>query len=153
MSSIHATGVELVALMGLLVEVRDLAGYFETYEGPVLALNGVDLELERGRVTGLVGETGSGKSTTASLMLGLSAANFKLVRGEILFDGIDILRLREPELRNIRGRRISIAFQDPRSALNPVIGQAVSARDEWWHGSAGDDRAGAHAGAPATDPR
>jgi oligopeptide/dipeptide ABC transporter ATP-binding protein len=107
--------------MAPLMEVRDLAGYFETYEGPVRALNGVDLRLERGQVTGLVGETGSGKSATVNLMVGVAAPNFRVTRGELLFDGIDLLKLSDKEMRPIRGKRISIAFQDPRSSLNPVI--------------------------------
>jgi ABC-type dipeptide/oligopeptide/nickel transport system ATPase component len=104
-----------------LLEVRDVAGYFETFEGRVHALNGVDLSLEHGQVTGLVGETGSGKSATASLMVGLAAPNFRLQRGQIWFDGVDLVRLSESALSAIRGKRISIAFQDPRSSLNPVI--------------------------------
>jgi peptide/nickel transport system ATP-binding protein len=104
-----------------LLQVHDVAGYFETFDGPVAALNGVQLSLDRGQVGGMVGETGSGKSATVSLIVGLPAVNFRLQRGRILFDGIDLLQAPETILRTIRGKRISIAFQDPRSSLNPVI--------------------------------
>jgi ABC-type dipeptide/oligopeptide/nickel transport system ATPase component len=104
-----------------LLEVRDVAGHFDTFEGRVTALHGVDLRLERGQVSGLVGETGCGKSATVSLIVGLPAPNFRLERGQILFDGLDLLRASERVLGTLRGKRISIAFQDPRSSLNPVI--------------------------------
>ena len=104
-----------------LLEVRSLAGYFDTADGRVDALHEVDLRVQRGQVRGIVGETGSGKSTAVSLILGLAASNFVVSHGEIWFDGMDILALSERQLRDLRGRRISIALQDPRLSLNPVI--------------------------------
>ena len=104
-----------------LLDARAVAGYFDTYDGPVAALHDFHLRLDRGEVRGLVGETGSGKSTAVSLIVGLAAPNFTVTQGEIWFDGLDILQLHERALRRLRGKRISIALQDPRLALNPVI--------------------------------
>jgi ABC-type dipeptide/oligopeptide/nickel transport system ATPase component len=122
-----------------LLEVRSVAGYFETYDGPVPALQDFHLRLERGQVRGLVGETGSGKSTAVSLILGLAASNFKVTQGEIWFDGFDILKLGERDLRRLRGKRISIALQDPRLSLNPVItvGEQMARVARQHHGTSG----------------
>jgi ABC-type dipeptide/oligopeptide/nickel transport system ATPase component len=125
----------------VLLDVRSVAGYFETYDGPVPALNDFYLRLERGQVRGLVGETGSGKSTAVSLILGLAAPNFRVTQGEIWFDGIDVLKLGERELRLLRGKRISIALQDPRLSLNPVItvGEQLARVARQHHGTSWPD--------------
>lgn len=107
--------------MAPLVEIENLSGYFRTYGGNLKALNGVTLTIEEGRVTGLVGETGSGKSVTASAILRLFADNFVLTGGAIRLKGVDLLQLSEDELRQVRGNRISMVFQDARAALNPVF--------------------------------
>jgi oligopeptide/dipeptide ABC transporter ATP-binding protein len=107
--------------MGALVEIRDLAGYFRTYAGDLHALNSVDLDLEAGRITGLVGETGSGKTMTAMATLRLLPRSFVLTSGSIRFGEIDLLKLSEEQLRQVRGNRISMVFQDARAALNPVF--------------------------------
>jgi oligopeptide/dipeptide ABC transporter ATP-binding protein len=103
-----------------VLEVRDLSLDFGSPRGRVHALRNINLDVPRGRIVGLVGESGSGKSTLAVATLGLLAGNAEIVAGEILFEGKDILNMNEGELREIRGRRASMIFQDPMTALNPV---------------------------------
>jgi len=105
----------------MLLSVRDLIVEFYTYRGVVHALNGVSFDLDKGEVLGLAGETGSGKSVTAFSIQRLLPANAKIVSGKILFDGIDLLELREEKMREIRGQRIATIFQDPHTYLNPVF--------------------------------
>jgi oligopeptide/dipeptide ABC transporter ATP-binding protein len=104
-----------------LLDIRGLHVAFETARGRVHALNGVDLALPRGTITGLVGETGSGKSATARAVLRLLDANAVVTAGQILFAGRDLLAASERDLRSIRGGQIAMVFQDARSALNPVF--------------------------------
>jgi len=104
-----------------LLQVHDLGLYFETYGGRVHALNGVDLTLRQGEIMGLVGETGSGKSVTARAILGLLASNAHVTSGTVMFAGEDLLKKSEREMRQVRGREISMVFQDARAALNPVF--------------------------------
>jgi peptide/nickel transport system ATP-binding protein len=103
---------------GPLLEVEDLRVRFETSEETVHAVNGVDFTIDRNETLGLVGESGSGKSVTALSMLGLldEAAH---VEGSVTFDGDQLLK--EDDLHSIRGNRIAMVFQDPGSALNPVL--------------------------------
>jgi peptide/nickel transport system ATP-binding protein len=103
-----------------LLELRDLEVAFRTEEGVVRAVNGVSLELERGRTVGLVGESGSGKTVTALTVLGLTRSPSTEITGEVLLDGVDLLSLPASELRAIRGRRIGMVFQDPLSSLHPM---------------------------------
>lgn len=103
-----------------VLEVRDLSLDFGSPRGRVHALRNVNLEVPRGRIVGLVGESGSGKSTLAVATIGLLAGNAEVIGGEILFQGRDILKMSERELRSIRGRRAAMIFQDPMTALNPV---------------------------------
>lgn len=105
-----------------LLTVRDLVTHFHTYRGIVKALDGVNLTIGRKEVVGLVGETGSGKTVTALSILRLIETPGKIVSGEIIFDGEDLLKLSIEEMRRrIMGKEISMIFQEPTLALNPVL--------------------------------
>jgi len=107
---------------GTLLKVRDLRTYFETEDGTVKAVDGVSFELQRGETLGIVGESGSGKSVTnLSIIRLVPDPPGRIVGGEIVFAGRDLLRLTEDEVRKIRGRRISMIFQDPMTSLNPFM--------------------------------
>ena len=110
-----------------LLNVTNLYVQYETIAGDVKALNGVSFDLSEEQIFCLVGESGSGKSTLALAMLGLLPDNATVIAGDINFDGIDILASTDIELQKIRGREISIVFQDAQSALNPIqtIGSQV----------------------------
>jgi peptide/nickel transport system ATP-binding protein/oligopeptide transport system ATP-binding protein len=104
-----------------ILEVNDLRTYFYTKEGEVPAVDGVDFELQKGETLGLVGESGSGKSVSALSALRLvPSPPGKIVDGEILFEGQDLTKLSESEMRKIRGNDISMIFQEPMTSLNPV---------------------------------
>ena len=103
-----------------LLEVHRLKTYFYTQDGVVKAVDGVDFSVRRGEVLGLVGESGCGKSVTSLSVLRLIGQPGRIVEGEIIFDGQDLLRLPESEMVHVRGNRISMIFQQPQSALNPV---------------------------------
>ena len=105
----------------MLLEVKDLHTSFRTGDGLVRAVTGVDFNIRRGEVLGLVGESGCGKSVTSLSILRLINPPGRIDSGEILFDGQDLLQLREPAMRDLRGNRISMIFQQPTSALNPVL--------------------------------
>jgi oligopeptide/dipeptide ABC transporter ATP-binding protein len=105
-----------------LLEVSDLRTSFFLRSGELRVLDGVSLEIERGEVLGLVGETGSGKSVTAYSIIGLLKQPGRVVGGEIRWDGRDLVDLSQSELeQEIRGKEIAMIFQNPREALNPVI--------------------------------
>jgi len=105
-----------------LLRIEDLKTSFFTSHGIVKAVDGVDLEIKRGETLGLVGESGCGKSVTAlSVMRLIPAPPGKIVDGRILFDGRDVIRLRDAEIRHIRGNRISMIFQEPMTSLNPAF--------------------------------
>ena len=105
-----------------LLEVRNLSTQFFTREGVVHAVDDVSFDLDYGETLGLVGESGCGKTVTA-LSLTRLVANppGRIVSGEIIFDGIDILKLSEEEMRLLRGRKIGFIFQDPMTSLNPTL--------------------------------
>ena len=111
-----------VTQLGKLLEVKNLKVQFETSDGIVKALNGIDISLDEGMTLGLVGETGAGKTTLAkSIMRIVPQPPGKIVSGEILYDGNDILKMDKNEIRKIRGQHISMIFQDPMTSLNPVM--------------------------------
>ncbi len=104
-----------------LVEIRNLKTYYYTEDGVVKAVDGVDLYIHRGETLGIVGESGCGKSVTSlSIMRLIPNPPGKIVSGEILFEGEDLLKKSEAEMRKIRGNEISMIFQEPMTSLNPV---------------------------------
>lgn len=107
---------------GNLLSVRDLRTYFDTEDGVVKAVDGISFDLERGETLGVVGESGSGKSVTnLSIIRLIPTPPGRIVSGEVLFHGQDILTLPQDEVRKIRGKRISMIFQDPMTSLNPFM--------------------------------
>ncbi len=105
-----------------LLEIKNLTVYFETREETVKAVNDVSFSIEKGETLGLVGETGAGKTTTALAILRLISDTVGRYKGgEIIYKGEDILKMDEKEVRKIRGNEISMIFQDPMTALNPII--------------------------------
>ena len=104
-----------------MLEIENLKTNFNTYDGVVKALNGVNLKIEDGEIFGLVGETGSGKSVTCYSALQLLPKAGEVVDGIIKLNGEDITNASDERLREIRGGEIGIIFQDPLSALNPVM--------------------------------
>ena len=104
-----------------LLEVRGLKTYFYTEDGVVKAVDGVDFVVYPGEVLGLVGESGCGKSVTSLSIMRLIGVPGKIVEGEILFEGVDLVKASEEEMMKVRGNRISMIFQQPQSSLNPVF--------------------------------
>jgi oligopeptide transport system ATP-binding protein len=105
-----------------LLSVRNLVVEFRTEDGPVYAVNGVDLDLDEGQTVGLVGESGSGKSVTSLAIIGLLPGPAgRVVSGEVMFQGSDLTKLPENALRRLRGKDIAMVFQDPMTSLNPVL--------------------------------
>ncbi|MBV1818241.1 ABC transporter ATP-binding protein [Anaerosalibacter bizertensis] len=108
--------------MDKLLEIKDLKTYFYTDDGIVKAVDGVNFSVESGKTIGIVGESGCGKSVTAMSILRLIPdPPGKIVNGEVLFDGKDLTKVSEDELRHIRGNDISVIFQEPMTSLNPVF--------------------------------
>ena len=108
--------------MVTLLDVKDLKTYFYTYEGVVKAVDGVSYKLDQGETLGLVGESGCGKSVSAlSLMRLIPDPPGKILNGEVLFEGEDILRIEMEDMRRIRGGKMSMVFQEPMTSLNPVL--------------------------------
>jgi len=106
--------------MAEILRVENLHVHFETGAGQVKALNGVSFVQEEEQVFCLVGESGAGKSTLALAIMGLLPQNATVPAGRVLFDGVDLLRANAGHLRRIRGKEISLVFQDAQAALNPV---------------------------------
>ncbi len=107
---------------GNLLEINNLCTYFNTEDGVVKAVDGISFTLKRGETLGIVGESGSGKSVTnLSIIRLIPDPPGKIVAGEVIFNGQDILLLPDDEVRKIRGRRIAMIFQDPMTSLNPFL--------------------------------
>ena len=105
-----------------LLEVKDLKTHFFTREGVVQAVDGVSFDVEKGKVLGIVGESGCGKSVTALSIMGLiPKPPAKIVGGEVLFEGKDITQLDDKQMQNVRGRQVAMIFQDPMTSLNPTL--------------------------------
>ena len=108
--------------MDTLLSVRDLKTWFELDEGTVKAVDGVSFDLERGKTLGIVGESGSGKSVTnLSILRLIPSPPGRIVSGQILLNGEDIVSMSPEAIRKIRGKRIAMIFQDPMSSLNPFM--------------------------------
>jgi oligopeptide/dipeptide ABC transporter ATP-binding protein len=106
----------------VLLDVRDLRTYFHVMDGLVKAVDGVSFSIKRGQTLGVVGESGCGKSVTAlTIMRLLEVPPAEIASGEILFEGRDLVQLKEPEMQQIRGNEIAQIFQEPMSSLNPVF--------------------------------
>jgi peptide/nickel transport system ATP-binding protein len=122
--------------MAAALEIRDLVVAFETRDGVVHAVDGVSASVDRGRTLGIVGESGSGKSVTALTAMGLTRLPNAAIHGEVLLDGTDLLRLPDERMREVRGRRIAMIFQDPLSSLHPLykvgwqIEEAIRAHED-----------------------
>jgi oligopeptide/dipeptide ABC transporter ATP-binding protein len=114
--------------MAHLLEVKNLSTHFSTREGLVRAVDDVSLYLDGGELLGLVGESGCGKSMTALSIMRLIAPPGKIVQGEILFDGRNLLQLSNSQMRDVRGNDIAMIFQDPMTSLNPVftVGEQIA---------------------------
>ncbi len=123
MTSVTAAGAsEGSAARGArLLEVRGLTTSFHTRHGVVRAVTDVDFHVDRGEILGLVGESGCGKSVTSMSILRLVASPGVIDSGEVLFDGQDLLRMDDADIRKVRGDRIAMIFQQPQSSLNPVM--------------------------------
>src|SRR5947199_8203735 len=107
---------------GNLLRVKDLRTYFETDDGTIKAVDGVSFEVRRGETLGIVGESGSGKSVAnLSLMRLISEPPGKIVSGSVIFHGRDVLKLSAREIRDLRGKRMAMIFQDPMTSLNPFM--------------------------------
>ena len=108
--------------MATLLEVKDLKTYFFTDDGVVKAVDGITYDVDEGETIGLVGESGCGKSVSAlSLLRLIPNPPGKVVGGEIWFEGENLLKVDEDEIRHVRGNRIAMIFQEPMTSLNPVL--------------------------------
>ena len=121
---------------GVLLDVRDLSVRFNTRDGVVQAVSNLSFTVRRGETLGVVGESGSGKSVTSLAIMGLLNPATAVITGEILFEGRDLLKLKPNELRHVRGRDVSMIFQDPFACLHPMyrvgdqIAEAVLAHEK-----------------------
>jgi oligopeptide transport system ATP-binding protein len=108
--------------MGTLLEVKDLRTYFYSMDGTVKAVDGVSFDVQEGETLGLVGESGCGKSVSAlSILRLIPDPPGEIVEGEIYFEGRDLLKLSNEEIRQVRGNKIAMIFQEPMTSLNPVL--------------------------------
>ena len=107
--------------MAPLLQVRDLSVVFESRHGRIEAVRGVSFDVGRAEFVGVVGESGCGKSVTSRALIALVDRPGKITGGNVLFEGDDVLTMNEKSLQSIRGRRISMVFQDPMTSLNPVF--------------------------------
>lgn len=108
--------------MDKLLEIKDLWVQYKTHDGVVYAVNGLNLTLEKGETLGLVGETGAGKTTTALSILRLLPERIGEIKsGQVILNGEDITKISEAQMRDIRGNKVSMIFQDPMTSLNPIL--------------------------------
>ncbi|MEM1560637.1 MAG: ABC transporter ATP-binding protein [Ignisphaera sp.] len=123
--------------MKKILEVEDLRVYFYTYNGVVRAVDGVSFEVYEGEAMCIVGETGCGKSVTARAITKMIRPPGRIVSGKVLFNGIDIMKLREDELSKIRGQDITYIYQDPSAALDPLytagyhVAETITSHNTW----------------------
>ncbi len=103
-----------------LMRIRDLHVEYATRRGPLSAVDNLSLDIYRGEILGLVGESGCGKSTLGKALMRMIQPPGQITRGQLIFDGVDLMTLPEAEMRKVRGARISMIFQDPMTSLNPV---------------------------------
>ena len=106
---------------GPMLAVRDLHVQIAAKHGTVKAVDGVSFDVASGEALGLVGESGSGKSMTLRAVLGLLPPEARVTSGQVLLDGVDLLKVGQSQLNRIRGPKMSMIFQEPMSALNPVM--------------------------------
>jgi ABC-type dipeptide/oligopeptide/nickel transport system ATPase component len=113
--------------MKMLLDIKNLSTHFSTDSGIVRAVDGVSLSVAKGEVVSIVGGSGSGKTVLGLSILRLVNEPGRIAAGEIIFDGVDLLKLPLPEMRKLRGRKISMIFQEPMTSLNPVftIGEQI----------------------------
>lgn len=104
-----------------VLEVKDLKTHFFTGDGVIPSVDGVSFQLKKGEITAIVGESGSGKSVTSYSIMGLLDKPGKIVDGQIIFDGEDLVKYSEKKMQKIRGNKISMIFQEPLTSLNPVF--------------------------------
>lgn len=105
----------------VILKVKDLNVNFRVYGGVVKAVRGINFELKKGETIAIVGESGSGKSVSIRAIMGILTKNAIIESGEILYDGMDLTKISEEDFHKIRGNRIGLIFQDPLSALNPIM--------------------------------
>ena len=105
----------------VILSVKDLKVNFRAYGGIVQAVRGISFDLHRGETLAIVGESGSGKSVSIKTVMGILANNAIIAGGEVLYDGMDLTKVKEEDFHRIRGKRIGLIFQDPLSALNPIM--------------------------------
>ena len=103
------------------LEVRNLTISFRTNNGAVRAVRDISFNLEEGETLAIAGESGSGKSVTTRAIMGILAGNAMVDAGEIIYDGKDLLKIPEEEFHTLRGHKLAMVFQDPLSALNPIM--------------------------------
>ena len=127
----RGSGAPTTTISGNLLEVTDLKTYFKTMDGIVKAVDGVDMAIAPGKTLGVVGESGCGKSVTSLSIMRLVDLPGWIAGGAIRFDGKDLVKLSEEQMRHIRGNKISMIFQEPMTSLNPVftvgnqVGEAI----------------------------
>src|SRR5690606_17127777 len=127
-----------------LLSVRNLVVEFHTSEGTTRAVNNISFDVPQGKTIGIVGESGSGKSVTSLAVMGLlQKPAAKILQGEILFNGVDLLKCNDDQMRELRGNKISMIFQEPMTSLNPVfkvgdqiaeairVHKKISAKEAW----------------------
>lgn len=126
--------------MEKLLEIKNLRVSFNTPSGEVRAVNDISFTLNKGEVIGIVGESGSGKSVTANAIMGIIDKPGRIMGGSIWFDGIDLATLNKEQMRKLRGKEISMIFQDPMTSLNPVytVGSQIKEAIKLYYGFTGE---------------